>query len=160
MVEIPELSISPETVRAIISMARRFDAKDAVTDPDPGSNGTDDGMLEVLEDHADDPVRAEITTFIHDLNVDEQVDLVALTWLGRGDGDLDNWDDLRAEASRAPTTIVRPPISSGRRCSPTIWRRRYRSLASPATIPTPRGSEASRVSGADLGRTTEVGLEV
>ncbi|MFZ0209190.1 MAG: DUF3775 domain-containing protein [Roseiarcus sp.] len=101
MVEIPELSISPETVRAIISMARRFDAKDAVTDPDPGSNGTDDGMLEVLEDHADDPVRAEITTFIHDLNVDEQVDLVALTWLGRGDGDLDNWDDLRAEASRA-----------------------------------------------------------
>jgi len=103
MVEIPELSISPETVRAIISMARRFDAKDAVTDPDPGSNGTDDGMLEVLEDHADDPVRAEITTFIDDLNVDEQVDLVALTWLGRGDGDLDNWDDLRAEASRAHT---------------------------------------------------------
>ena len=35
------------------------------------------------------------------LNVDEQIDLVALMWLGRGDGDLDNWRDLRAEAARA-----------------------------------------------------------
>jgi hypothetical protein len=101
MIEIPELSISPEKVCSIISMARRFDVKDAVTEPDPGSNGSDDGMREVLEDHKDDPVRAEIVNFIHDLNVDEQVDLVALTWLGRGDGEIDNWDDLRAEAARA-----------------------------------------------------------
>ena len=27
--------------------------------------------------------------------------LVALTWLGRGDGDIENWDELRAEAARA-----------------------------------------------------------
>ncbi len=33
--------------------------------------------------------------------MDEQIDLVALMWLGRGDGDLDNWRELRAEASRA-----------------------------------------------------------
>ena len=33
--------------------------------------------------------------------MDEQIDLVALMWLGRGDGDLDNWKDLRTEASRA-----------------------------------------------------------
>jgi Protein of unknown function (DUF3775) len=32
---------------------------------------------------------------------DEQIDLVALTWLGRGDGDIENWDELRAEAARA-----------------------------------------------------------
>ena len=35
------------------------------------------------------------------LNVDEQIDLVALMWLGRGDGDLDNWRDLHSEAARA-----------------------------------------------------------
>jgi hypothetical protein len=35
------------------------------------------------------------------LNDDEQIDLVALTWLGRGDGDIGNWGDLRAEAARA-----------------------------------------------------------
>ena len=38
---------------------------------------------------------------IRALNEDEQVDLVALTWLGRGDGGLDDWEDLRAEAARA-----------------------------------------------------------
>ncbi len=101
MREIPELSISTEKICSIISMARRFDAKDAVADPDSGSNATDDGMRDVLEDHADDPVRVEFVTFVDDLNVDEQVDLVTLAWLGRGDGDLDSWDELRSEAARA-----------------------------------------------------------
>jgi hypothetical protein len=31
---------------------------------------------------------------------DEQVDLVTLVWLGRGDGTLGEWDELRAEAAR------------------------------------------------------------
>jgi hypothetical protein len=101
MPKIPTLSISPEKVCFIIVKARQFDAKDAVTEPDPGSNASDDGMLSVLEDHDDDPVRAELASFIHDLNVDEQVDLVALAWLGRGDGDLDGWKQLHAEAARA-----------------------------------------------------------
>ena len=35
----------------------------------------------------------------HDLNVDEQIDLVTLAWLGRGDGDLDSWDELRVQAA-------------------------------------------------------------
>ena len=35
------------------------------------------------------------------LTEDEQIDLVALAWLGRGDGTTDDWDDLRAEAARA-----------------------------------------------------------
>src|ERR1700675_2159658 len=34
------------------------------------------------------------------MSEDEQVDLVTLTWLGRGDGGLDDWDDLRAQATR------------------------------------------------------------
>jgi len=58
-------------------------------------------MRSVLEDRKDDPVRAELVSFIHDLNEDEQIDLVALTWLGRGDGRIENWDELRREASRA-----------------------------------------------------------
>jgi hypothetical protein len=77
------------------------DAKDGLTDPESGSNASDDGMRSVLEDRTDDPVRTELTSFIHDLNDDEQIDLVALAWLGRGDGDIENWDELRAEAARA-----------------------------------------------------------
>jgi Protein of unknown function (DUF3775) len=98
---VPDLSISPEKLGFIIAKAREFDAKDIVTDPDDSSNAVDDGMLSVLEDHPDDPVVQELTAFIRALTEDEQIDLVALAWLGRGDGTIDDWDDLRAEASRA-----------------------------------------------------------
>jgi hypothetical protein len=85
----------------IVAKARQFDVKDGVTDPESGSNASDDGMRSVLEDRSDDPVLTELISFIHDLNDDEQIDLVALTLLGRGDGDIENWDELRAEAARA-----------------------------------------------------------
>jgi hypothetical protein len=101
MKEIPNLTISAEKVAAIIAKARRYDVKDVVTDPDPGSNASDDAMLSVLESHRDDPVRAELSAIIRGLNEDEQIDLVAMAWLGRGDGDLDDWEELRGEASRA-----------------------------------------------------------
>jgi hypothetical protein len=99
-VKAPALAISPEKVSYIITKAREFDVKDVVTDPDPASNASDDAMLSVLEDHSDDPVVAELRAAIFGLNVDEQVDLVTLAWLGRGDGGIDEWDDLRAEAAR------------------------------------------------------------
>jgi Protein of unknown function (DUF3775) len=98
---VPELSISPEKVFAILAKARQFDVKDTVTDPDTGSNASDDMMLSVLEDHPDDPVQSELLAMIRALNEDEQIDLVALAWLGRGDGDLDDWDELRSAAGRA-----------------------------------------------------------
>jgi hypothetical protein len=97
----PELSISEEKLCFIIAKAREFDVKGEVTDPDDASNATDDAMVSVLEDHKDDPVVQEIAAVIHAMSVDEQVDLVALVWLGRGDGTLDDWNDLRAEAARA-----------------------------------------------------------
>lgn len=101
MKEIPDLAISPEKVAAILAKARQFDVKDVVTDPDSGSNASDDAMLSVLEDHASDPSRAELSAMIRGLNEDEQIDLVALAWLGRGDGDIDDWQDIRREADRA-----------------------------------------------------------
>ena len=97
----PNLSISPDKLGFIIAKAREFDVKDVVTDPDDSSNPADDGMLAVLEDHPDDPVLQELTGFIGALSEDEQIDLVALSWLGRGDGTIDDWDELRGEASRA-----------------------------------------------------------
>lgn len=97
----PNLSISPEKVCFIAIKAREFDAKDAVTDPGESSNASDDGMRSVLEDTRDDPVAQEIRAFIGALTEDEQIDLVTLAWLGRGDGDLSDWQELRSEASRA-----------------------------------------------------------
>jgi hypothetical protein len=99
--DLPELSISDEKLCFIVAKAREFDVKDVVTDPDDASNPTDDAMLAVLEDHKDDPVVQELVAVISSMSVDEQVDLVALTWLGRGDGDIEDWSELRAEAARA-----------------------------------------------------------
>jgi hypothetical protein len=97
----PGLSISPEKICFVVVKAREFAAKDIVTDPEDSSHASDDGMISVLEDHRDDPVVQELRGFINALTEDEQVDLVALTWLGRGDGDIEDWNALRAEASRA-----------------------------------------------------------
>jgi hypothetical protein len=97
----PELTISPEKITFVIEKAREFDAKEMDSDPDSGSNATDDGMVDVLEDNGRDPVLRELTGFIGALNEDEQLDLVALTWLGRGEGGIDDWDELRGRAVEA-----------------------------------------------------------
>ncbi len=98
VIDFSDLSISLEQLGFIILKAREYDVKEGNADPDSGSNPTDDGMADVLEDRGDDPVRAELVQFIHAMNEDERADLVALAWLGRGDGDLDTWDELRALA--------------------------------------------------------------
>jgi Protein of unknown function (DUF3775) len=95
------LTISPEKVFFVIVKAREFDAKDPVTDPNDGSNPTDDGEAAVLEDHRDDPTVQEIIGFIRAMSVDEQVDLVALAWLGRDDYTAADWASVREEAAAA-----------------------------------------------------------
>jgi len=95
------LTISPEKVCFIIVKARQYDAKDAVSEPDPGSNPSDDKDVSVLEDHSDDPVVEELTSLINSLSEDEQIDLVALTWLGRDDYTASDWAAVREEAARA-----------------------------------------------------------
>src|SRR5262249_39084156 len=92
---LPNLQISPPKGWLFIHKAREVDVKDVVTDEGSSSNAPDDGMLSVLEDHGDDPTYTELRMFINALTEDEQVDLVALTWLGRGDGEVSDWDDLR-----------------------------------------------------------------
>jgi len=95
----PELAISAEKVRFLIEKTREFDVKEGATDPDSGSNASDDKMIDVLEDGGDDPVVREITGFINAMTDDEQIDLVALMRLGRGDGGIEEWDELRREAA-------------------------------------------------------------
>jgi hypothetical protein len=96
-----ELTISPEKVVFLIEKAREFDAKDAPSKRDPGSNASDDRMIEVLEDHPDDPVLAEIAGSINSCNEDEKIELVALMWMGRDDYAAEEWQQVKAEAARA-----------------------------------------------------------
>ncbi len=95
----PELAISAEKVGFLIEKTREFDVKEAASDLDSGSNGAGDNMIDVLADSGEDPVVREITGFINAMTEDEQIDLVALMRLGRGDGTIEEWDDLRREAA-------------------------------------------------------------
>jgi hypothetical protein len=97
----PELAIAPDKVGFLIEKARQFDVKEAATDPDSGSNGADDGMIDVLQDSGKDPVVREIAGFLKALTEDEKADLIALMRLGRGDGTIDEWKDLRPQAAEA-----------------------------------------------------------
>ena len=91
--ESPQLSIPTDKIAFIIVKARAYDVKEGVSDPDSGSNPTDDGDTDVLEDGADDPTRRELMDAIRQLPDDEQMELVALAWLGRGTFGLDEWKE-------------------------------------------------------------------
>ncbi len=74
------LNIAPEKVAHVIVLAREFDAQVESWD----QAGDDQDADSILESRSSGTVAAALKTFITDLNVDEQVSLVALTWIGRG----------------------------------------------------------------------------
>lgn len=76
------LEIAPEKVAHVIVGARAFDSK--VGAWDDSREDTEDAPEAILEDLANDPAYIELASFIDTLNVDEQVHLVALAWIGRG----------------------------------------------------------------------------
>jgi hypothetical protein len=108
----PELAVSAEKIGFLIEKMREFDVKEGASDPDSGSNGADDNMVDVLADGGDDPVVGEITGFINAMTEDEQIDLVALMRLGRGDGGIEEWDDLRREEADGYDGRTATPKSS------------------------------------------------
>jgi len=92
------LQTNPEKICFIVVKAREFDVPEDVVEDDPGSNPADDGQRGVLAAYADDPTYEELKTFIDDLNEDEQAELVALVWLGRGDYEARSWSAALKEA--------------------------------------------------------------
>jgi len=99
------LEINPETVCLIIARAREFHAKEGVEIPEEGPAGSgDDWALEVLEDHLGDMTYQEVRDTIEDLEPDQQVALVALMWVGRGEFGVDEWDGALEAARDAWTS--------------------------------------------------------
>src|SRR2546423_15087469 len=95
------LGINPEKVSHIIFKARMFDAKEEVSDPDSGSTGPVDGMLDVLGDFADDSTYQELVEYLRGLDEEEQINLVALAWVGHGTYEASEWEEALAEARYA-----------------------------------------------------------
>ena len=97
----PDLNLSIDQICFIIVKAREFDVKEGETDAGSASNPTDDNEIDVLEADGNDPVEYELTSFINAMDDDEQIDLVTLMWLGRGDGTAADWATIRSEAANA-----------------------------------------------------------
>ena len=92
------MDVSPDKVCFIIQKAHEFHAKEEVVIPEEPSAPSDDWALQVLADHSDDPSYQELRDLISTMDTEEQVNLVALMWLGRGDYAGDEWDTALADA--------------------------------------------------------------
>ena len=100
------LAIPPDKLAYIIAKAREYDAE-VPADPDlaSGSDPADDGARAILFDTPDNPTEQELRDAIDGLNLSERIELLALTWLGRGDYDAASWVDALREAERAVSEV-------------------------------------------------------
>ena len=78
------LDIAPEKVAHVIIKTREYDAKVGAWNDTREEGDAEEDPSAILEDFANDPTRAELVGFIDALNYDEQANLVALAWVGRG----------------------------------------------------------------------------
>lgn len=94
------LSVPLRMLGYIIARAREYEAEVAPVDEDAGSNPADDCARDILESTADNPTRQELIDAIQGLNDEQRIELLAMTWLGRGDFLPGEWADAVAEAER------------------------------------------------------------
>ena len=101
----PTLDISPEKVAFVILKAREFEAQVAPFDEGDHESYDEQPRQEgVLESRADDGSLRELMAFLGGLNEDEEANLVALAWIGRGTYDADDWDEALATARSERST--------------------------------------------------------
>ena len=101
-----DLTIAPDTVRLIIEKARAVSAAvnedyedGAEHEVELGDDARDthhhDGLA---EEETEDQTEKELRQIVRELNVDEAAELIALTWIGRGDYEAAEFADAVAEA--------------------------------------------------------------
>lgn len=111
------LDLNPDIIRSIVDRAREFHGKEGVVIPESADNLSDNWALQVLSSHAGDLTLQELLTAIRDLEPDQQVQLVALMWLGRGDFEVDEWEEALSQARdswnrRAAEYLTATPLLS------------------------------------------------
>jgi hypothetical protein len=92
------LIIPLEKLAFIIEKAREFDAESAPINENRGTDGDDEEIAEILDETRSNPTYQEFVGAINSLNDDERDEIVALTWLGRGDFSKNEWRGAKAAA--------------------------------------------------------------
>lgn len=101
-----DLTIAPDTVRLIVEKARTISAAvnedyddgaehEIELDGDAHDTHHHDGLA---EEETEDQTERELRQIFRELNIDEVSELIALTWIGRGDYEADEFADAVAEA--------------------------------------------------------------
>ncbi|WP_212769817.1 DUF3775 domain-containing protein [Thalassovita mangrovi] len=88
------LNITPAHIHMLILKARAVMVKEGEVTPDVGGNDVDDPRPDALQDVPGDLTREELVEELEGLNEDQLIELVALMWLGRGDSETEEWDEL------------------------------------------------------------------
>ena len=88
-----EFDLNRDTVQFIIDKSHEFHARDDVTFPDEPEVADEFWSSLVTADYGGDIYYQELKTAINNLEPEQQISLVALMWIGRGDFSITEWNE-------------------------------------------------------------------
>jgi hypothetical protein len=95
--------IRAETDEERIGLEESSEAEDDLAEAEAFGDTTEDSSYEEDEEEAaeesEDGILEELSTFIRNLDEEEQIEMVALAWLGRGDYEVEQWDEAKEAAT-------------------------------------------------------------
>jgi hypothetical protein len=96
------IEVDVDKIAFIIAKSREFEAQDAVHE-EVGGDGLatneiqdetfQDTLASPADEESDDATLDEVKAWIRSINDDDQCQIVALAWIGRGDFMSDDWDE-------------------------------------------------------------------
>ncbi|MBM7066456.1 DUF3775 domain-containing protein [Actibacterium sp. 188UL27-1] len=101
-----ELTTPSDHMREILDRMRAVMGREGEVSPDPGGNPSDDDGPATAQETLGDLQQSELAADIDMLDIDQQHELVALMWVGRGDFSASEWAEamaLAAERHDGPT---------------------------------------------------------
>lgn len=98
---VTEFELNRDTVQFLIDKAHEFHMRDDVTFPEEPEVADEYWSTQVVADFGGDPYYQELKTTIEDLEPDQQVSLVALMWVGRGDFAATEWAEALTSAEES-----------------------------------------------------------
>jgi hypothetical protein len=98
-----DIGIGSDQLAFIVLKARAYDVEvegpeDSPGDGEQASNLADDRAVEAIEADPDNTNARQLQGAIRALDIDAQIALVALAWLGRGDFEASDWAEAEAAA--------------------------------------------------------------
>ncbi|MBT8079720.1 MAG: DUF3775 domain-containing protein [Gammaproteobacteria bacterium] len=94
-----ELELNRDTVNFIIDKAHEFHGREDVTFPAEPLTANLSTARQLMQNHGGDPYYQELKNIIEDLEPDQQISLVSLMWIGRGDYSVDEFGDALGHAA-------------------------------------------------------------